>query len=156
MTRLDHYYDPTAPRATRMVPAVTVVVRNDAGHILLQKRVDNELWALPGGVVDIGETVAQTVVREVKEETGLDVEVARLVGIYSDPNHVIEYSDGEIRQQFSMCFEAISSGGHLAPSSESTDVRFVSEAELGALPMHPSMRLRIQHALEAGSAPHIE
>ncbi len=155
MSRIDHYYDPAAPTATRIVPAVTVAVRNQAGDILLQMRVDNELWALPGGVVDVGETVAQTVVREVKEETGLDVEHTRLIGIYSDPNHVIEYSNGEVRQQFSLCFEATCRAGSMAPSSESTEVRFVPVAELESFPMHPSMRLRIQHVLEDRSSPYI-
>lgn len=156
MTRIDHYHDSTAPRATRMVPAVTAVVRDRVGDILLQKRVDNQLWALPGGVIDIGETVAQAVLREVKEETGLDVEITRLVGIYSDPHHVIEYSDGEVRQQFSICFETAIRGGRLASSSESTEVRFFSINELDSLPMHPSMRLRIQHALERRDSPFIE
>lgn len=156
MTRIDHYHDSDAPRATRMVPAVTAIVRDGPGDILLQKRVDNELWALPGGVIDIGETVSQAVTREVKEETGLDVEITRLVGIYSDPHHVIEYSDGEVRQQFSICFETTSRGGQLAASSESTEVRFVTINELDSLPIHPSMRLRIQHALENRESPVIE
>lgn len=155
MSRVDHYYDQTAPTATCMVPAVTVAVRNEAGDVLLQKRVDNELWALPGGTVEIGETVAQTVAREVKEETGLDVVPTRLIGIYSDPNHVIEYDDGEVRQQFSLCFEASWNGGSLVTSSESTDVRFVSPAQIDDLPMHPSMRLRLQHLLSDNKEPHI-
>lgn len=156
MTRIDHYHDPAAPPATRIVPAVTVVVRNIAGDILLQRRVDNELWALPGGVVDIGETVSQTALREVKEETGLDVRVNRLVGIYSDPHHVIEYADGEVRQQFSICFEAVPVQGDLATSAESTQVRFFPISDLGAVPMHPSMRIRIQNALEERPEPVIE
>ena len=156
MTRIDYYHDPAAPPATRMVPAVTAVVRNSVGDILLQKRVDNELWALPGGVIDIGETASQAVVREVKEETGLDVEITRLVGVYSDPRHVIEYSDGEVRQQFSICFETTPRAGILASSSESTEVRFVALNELESLPIHPSMRLRITHAIEARTAPYIE
>ena len=156
MTRIDHYHDPQAPPATRMVPAVTVVVRNTAGDVLMQKRVDNDLWALPGGAVDVGETVAQAVLREVKEETGLDVDITRLIGIYSDPNHVIEYSDGEVRQQFSLCFEATPKGGDLSSSIESSQVRFFSVPELVGLAIHPSMRLRIEHALEARASPYIE
>lgn len=156
MTRIDHYHDPQAPAATRIVPAVTVVVRNPAGDILLQKRADNQLWALPGGVVDIGETVSQTALREVKEETGLDVQVTRLVGIYSDPHHVIEYNDGEVRQQFSICFEAVHVTGTLRTSPESIEVRFVPILDLAAFPIHPSMRLRIKHALEERPEPVIE
>lgn len=52
-----------------------------------------------------------TVVREVKEETGIDVEVVGLVGIYTDPGHVSAFGDGEVRQEFSLCFRARAVGG---------------------------------------------
>jgi ADP-ribose pyrophosphatase YjhB (NUDIX family) len=58
------------------------------------RRSDNDRWAIPGGGQDIGETVVQAVVREVREETGIDIEVSSLVGIYSDPKRVIAYDDG--------------------------------------------------------------
>jgi ADP-ribose pyrophosphatase YjhB (NUDIX family) len=124
--RTDYYHDPTAPKPNRIVPAVTAVVENAAGELLLHRRVDNELWGLPGGAVELGESVAQTVVREVKEETGLDVALTGLVGVYSDPHHVIAYADGEVRQQFSLCFAARLLGGMLAGSDESHEVRFVA------------------------------
>jgi ADP-ribose pyrophosphatase YjhB (NUDIX family) len=116
VTRTEHYYDPDAPRANSIVVAITAVVRNEAGDILLQRRTDNNLWALPGGAQDIGESIAETVVREVLEETGIEVEVAGLVGIYTNPHHVVEFSDGEVRQQFSICFHARPVGGELATS----------------------------------------
>jgi ADP-ribose pyrophosphatase YjhB (NUDIX family) len=153
--RVDYYDDPAAPAPTRIVPAVTAVVTDGSGAILLQRRADNGLWALPGGVVEVGETVAQTIVREVKEETGLDVEPTELVGVYSDPRHVIAYADGEVRQQFSLCFAARIVGGALRGSDESTDVRFVALADLDTLPMHPAQRLRIAHFLERLPTPYI-
>jgi 8-oxo-dGTP pyrophosphatase MutT (NUDIX family) len=147
MPRRDYYDDPDAPAPNSMVPAVTAVVEDDEGRVLLIHRTDNDRWALPGGGMELGETVAQTVVREVREETGVDVEVVGLVGIYSDPRHVIAYDDGEVRQQFSLCFRARPIGGALSPSSESSDVRWVDPADLAALNIHPSMRLRIDHGL---------
>jgi ADP-ribose pyrophosphatase YjhB (NUDIX family) len=155
VARTDHYYNPDAPRANSIVVGVTAVVRNVAGDILLQRRTDNNLWALPGGAQDIGESVAETVVREVHEETGIEVEVAGLVGIYSNPHHVVEFSDGEVRQQFSICFHARPVGGELATSAESSDVRWVVPSELDQLPIHPSMRLRIDHGLTLRSEPYI-
>jgi ADP-ribose pyrophosphatase YjhB (NUDIX family) len=155
VARTEHYNDPSAPLANSIVPAVTAVVVNDAGNILLQKRTDNGLWALPGGAMDIGESISQTVVREVKEETGLDVEPTRIVGIYTNPRHVIEYSNGEVRQQFSICFAARVHGGSLAVSDESTDLRFVAPEDLDQLHIHESMRLRIQHFLERRTTPYI-
>src|SRR5438093_13780789 len=97
--RIEHYYDSGAPQPNSVVPAASAVVEDGQGRVLLHLRRDNQLWALPGGTMDIGETIEQTAIREVKEETGVDIEIVRLVGIYSDPHHVIEYSDGEIRQQ---------------------------------------------------------
>ena len=62
--RIDYYDSPEAPRANSLVPAVNVVVVNDAGAILLIRRTDNGNWAVPGGAVDLGESVAQAAVRE--------------------------------------------------------------------------------------------
>jgi len=89
--RVEYFNDPGAPRANSLVVAVTAVVTNDQGELLLQKRTDNELWGLPGGAMDIGESIREAVIREVKEETTLDVEPTGVVGIYSDPGHVIAY-----------------------------------------------------------------
>ena len=83
--RTDYYNDPDAPTPNSVVPSASAVVTDELGRILLIKRRDNELWALPGGGHDVGETIEQTAVREVKEETGLDVEVTAITGIYTDP-----------------------------------------------------------------------
>ncbi len=153
--RTDYFNDPQAPLPNSVVPAASAVVVNEGGELLLQRRSDNDQWALPGGTMDVGETLAQTATREVKEETGLDVEVTGIVGIYSDPSHVIEYPDGEVRQEFNVCFSARMLGGQLASSAESKEVRWVSPAELDALPMHESIRLRIRHYLERRAVPYI-
>ncbi|WNV81750.1 NUDIX domain-containing protein [Bacillus atrophaeus] len=80
------------------------MVLHKESEILLQERVDNGKWSLPGGNMEPGETVGDSIKREVKEETGLDIVVKHLVGVYSDPNHVKAYQDGEVRQQFSLAF----------------------------------------------------
>ncbi|MFF2076354.1 NUDIX hydrolase [Kitasatospora sp. NPDC058162] len=147
MSRIDYFHDPAAPTANSVVPSVTAVVTDTDGRLLLIHKTDNNLWALPGGGHDIGESVADTVVREVREETGIDVEVAAVVGLYTDPGHVMAYDDGEVRQQFSICFRARPVGGVLRTSSESKEVRWVNPADLDDLDIHPSMRLRIQHGL---------
>ena len=155
MARVDYIDDPNAPKANTVVPSVTAVVEDGEGRILLIHKVDNDLWALPGGGHDIGEAIADTVVREVKEETGYDVQVIGLVGTYTNPNHVMAYDDGEVRQQFSLCFSARILGGEARTSSESKAVRWVAPGEMDDLNMHPSMRLRIQHYLEHRSQPYI-
>ncbi|WP_055566987.1 NUDIX hydrolase [Streptomyces atriruber] len=156
MSRTDHFRDPNAPAANSVVPSVTAVVRNAQGNVLLIHKTDNGLWALPGGGHDVGESVEQTVVREVAEETGIAVVVEDIVGLYTDPQHVIAYDDGEVRQQFSICFHARPVGGSLRTSSESKEVRWVSPADLDTLDIHPSMRLRITHGLDdSRTAPYI-
>ncbi|WP_077192476.1 NUDIX hydrolase [Streptomyces lydicus] len=149
MSRIDYFRDPNAPKANSVVPSVTAVVRNDHGDILLIHKTDNDLWALPGGGHDVGERITQTVVREVEEETGISVEVEDIVGLYTDPEHVMAYDDGEVRQQFSICFHARPIAGTLRTSSESKEVRWVSPTDLDSLDIHPSMRLRITHGLDA-------
>jgi ADP-ribose pyrophosphatase YjhB (NUDIX family) len=105
--------------------------------------------------MDLGERIAETVVREVREETGLSVEVTGIVGIYSDPGHVIAYSDGEVRQEFNVCFAVRLLGGRLSVSDESTEVRWVAPREIEELPLHESIRLRIKHFLEHRTTPAI-
>jgi ADP-ribose pyrophosphatase YjhB (NUDIX family) len=151
----DYYSDPNAPKANSIVPAVTAVVKNDDGDLLMIERTDNGLWALPGGAQDIGESVIDAVRREVKEETGIDIEVTGLSGIYSDPRHVIAYDDGEVRQEFSLCFRARPTGGSLRASSETSRAAWVALDQLDHLDMHPTMRLRVIHGLEERPTPYL-
>ncbi|MEU6316944.1 NUDIX domain-containing protein [Streptomyces sp. NPDC047009] len=148
MGRIDYLHDPEAPPANSVVPSVVAFVRDRAGRVLMVQRSDNGRWALPGGGHDIGESIGDTVVREVREETGIEVEVLGLSGIYTDPGHVMRYDDGEVRQQFSICFRARPVGGRLRTSSETTQVRWVEPTDLGGLDVHPTMRLRIEHAMD--------
>ncbi|MEU7841234.1 NUDIX domain-containing protein [Micromonospora sp. NPDC049114] len=155
MARIEHFDNPKAPRPNRIVVAVTVFVQDGQGRVLLIQRTDNGLWALPGGAQDFGEYIAETAVRETREETGIEVEVTEIVGIYSDPRHVVEYSDGEVRQQFSICFRAQYLSGDPTTSNESSSVVWVARDHLDRLPMHPSMRLRVDHGLQRRPVPYI-
>ncbi|MFI5799849.1 NUDIX domain-containing protein [Streptomyces sp. NPDC051677] len=155
MARTEYYDDPDAPKPNSLVVAASAVVTDDEGRILLQRRRDNDLWALPGGGMDMTDSLPGTAVREVKEETGLDVEITGLVGTYTDPRHVIAYTDGEVRRQFNVCFTARVTGGRLAISHESTELRFVSAEELRDLPMHHTQKLRLRHFLEHRDQPYL-
>ncbi|MFI7300857.1 NUDIX hydrolase [Streptomyces sp. NPDC050121] len=143
MSRRDYEDDPNAPEANSLVPAASAVVVDDSGRILLQRRSDNDMWALPGGVMHIGESLPDCAARETLEETGIEVEVTGIVGTYTDPRHVFAYDDGEVRQEFSVCFLARPVGGELAVSDESTDVRWFEPADVDELPMVPSIRKRL-------------
>jgi ADP-ribose pyrophosphatase YjhB (NUDIX family) len=151
MARIDHYNDPNAPQANNIVVAVTAFVQDEQGRLLMIKRTDNGMYSIPGGAQDVGETIGHTVIREIKEETGIDIEPINVIGIYSDPAHIIEYSDGEVRQQFSICFRARPTGGQIRTSDESSEVEWVERKDLPGLNIHPSIKIRIEHGFDTDS-----
>jgi ADP-ribose pyrophosphatase YjhB (NUDIX family) len=156
LKRIDYLDDPSAPPANSLVPSANAVVVNDRGEILLIRRTDNGNWSLPGGAMDIGERIGDTAVREVREETGIECEILGLVGIYTNPSHLLEYtSNGEVRQEFSIVYRARAVGGEPTPSSESSEVRWVAAEDLRDHVMHPSMRQRIDHYLEGRDQPYL-
>ncbi len=156
MDRVDYYHDPSAPAANSLVPSVTAAVRDDRGRLLLIHKVDNDYWALPGGAMELGETVTDAAVREVAEETGIKAEITGLVGIYTDPGHVMAYDDGEVRQEFSVCFHARAVDGEpRQDDSETKAAEWFEPAEVDGLNIHESMRLRITDALAGRPEPRI-
>lgn len=154
MARVDYFHDPDAPKANSLRPAVSAFVLDDAGRLLMIRRTDNDRYAIPGGQQEVGETLVQAVSREVREETGIDVDVVGLVGLYSNPDHVIAYDDGEVRQEFSICFRARVIGGELRTSNESKEVHWVPREQLSSLDVHPSIQLRIAHGFEGLQTPY--
>jgi ADP-ribose pyrophosphatase YjhB (NUDIX family) len=156
MSRIDYLDDPNAPAPNSLVPSANVVVTDDRGRILMIRRTDNGNWALPGGAMDLGETIVQAAEREVREETGVDCRVTGLVGIYTNPNHVLEYtSNGEVRQEFSIVFTAERVAGEPTPSSESSHVEWIETQAVVDLTMHASMRQRIGDYLGGNPQPYL-
>jgi ADP-ribose pyrophosphatase YjhB (NUDIX family) len=154
--RIDYYDDPAAPKANSMVPSVNVIVTDDQDRILLIRRTDNDNWAVPGGAIDLGESLVQAAMRETKEESGIDCQITGISGIYTDPRHVILYtSNGEARQEFSIVLTARPVGGQPTPSSETSEVRWVPQAEVDSYTMDRSMRLRVGHYLAGVDRPHL-
>jgi ADP-ribose pyrophosphatase YjhB (NUDIX family) len=155
VSRQEFLNDADAPEPNSLVVATSAVVADRHGRVLLQRRADSGNWALPGGGMEMGESLVGSVVREVKEETGFDVDVTGLVGTYTDPGHVIAYDDGEVRRQFNICYTARIVGGEMRISDESTAIRFVDPGGLGELSMHPTQRLRLRHYLEHRAEPYL-
>ncbi|MEV4073004.1 NUDIX hydrolase [Nonomuraea fuscirosea] len=154
--RIDFYNDPDAPTPNSLVPSVNVIVTNTAGDVLMIHRSDNDNWAVPGGAIDLGESIPEAAIRETAEETGITCEITGLVGTYSDPRHVILYtSDGEARQEFSIVLTGRATGGEPTPSEESRQVRWVPQDEVMSLPMDRSMRMRMEHYLTGAGLPYI-
>jgi 8-oxo-dGTP pyrophosphatase MutT (NUDIX family) len=143
MPRRDYEDDPNAPKPNSLVPAASVVVVDDGGRVLLQRRTDNGMWALPGGKMELGESLAGCGIRETLEETGITVEITGIVGTYTNPGHVFAYDDGEVRQEFSICLLGRPVGGELRVSDESHEVAWFTPAETDGLPMVASIRKRL-------------
>jgi 8-oxo-dGTP pyrophosphatase MutT (NUDIX family) len=139
-------------RELLLMPAVSGLVFNDSGEVLLHRRSDNGQWAVIGGMVDPGEEPATAVVREVFEETGVRVEPVRLTGVYLTP--VVTYDNGDRAQYVVTVFRCRALSGTPHPhDDESLEVRYFGVDDLPAL--RPDHRLRIEHAL-GDAAPFFE
>lgn len=93
-------------------------IKNDKGDILLQRRSDKNKWGFPGGAMEIGESAKEATLREIKEETGLDVEIENLIGIYTD--YYDEYPNGDYAQTISIFFELKVIGGCIDDTDSET------------------------------------
>jgi ADP-ribose pyrophosphatase YjhB (NUDIX family) len=98
--------------------------------VLLTRRTDNSRWCLPGGRAEVGESVVETCLRETLEETGLQVRIVRLLGVYSSPHRLVEYPDGNRYQIVALNFEVEPIGGALAISDETTAYGYFSWDEI--------------------------
>ncbi len=114
--------------------------------VLLVRRLDNGLWCLPGGHMDAGESVAEACAREVFEETGLQIEVGKLIGVYSNPHRRVDYPDGKRVQSVVLTFEAQPLGGELRNSDETSAYGWFSPAEIDSLELMDGHRARIADA----------
>jgi ADP-ribose pyrophosphatase YjhB (NUDIX family) len=123
--------------------------------VLLTRRVDNGRWCLPGGQAEAGESVAETCVREMREETGLHVQVARLLGVYSSPHQLLEYADGNRYHVVSLNFEVAWIGGELQLSNETTAYGYFSRDEIVSMDIIELHAQRIQDIWDSDNGPFI-
>jgi 8-oxo-dGTP diphosphatase len=151
-----YFHDPGAPPATVVVPSVFVVVRRRGGGLLLVRRCDSGVWELPGGQVDVGETAVQTAVRETAEEAGISVSVTGIVGLFTDPGHVVRSPGGLVRQQFVVVLRAEALGGlpH-GDLHETAEAAWVAVAELPGLRMEAPVRGWIAQARAEDESAHL-
>lgn len=120
--------------------SVSGIVVNELDQVLAIQRDDNGHWEAPGGVLELGETFEEGVRREVREETGIDVTVGNITGVYKNMT----------RGVVALVFRCYIAGGQPRPTDEARDVRWLSKRQLTEL-MTPAYAVRVLDALD-GSA----
>jgi ADP-ribose pyrophosphatase YjhB (NUDIX family) len=148
MTQTQILYGPRFGRQGQLRLGCSAVLFDEKREkVLLTRRADNNLWCLPGGGVESGESVAEACEREFWEETGLKVRVKRLIGVYSNPDQLVIYPDGNKAFFVVLNFEVEALEGSLSLSSETTDFGYFSLNEMADMPMHGKHMDRVADAL---------
>jgi 8-oxo-dGTP pyrophosphatase MutT (NUDIX family) len=155
----EYFRDPGSPPARDLVPVAYAVVRDHRGWVLLVQRRDDGNWELPGGRIEVGETVAAAAIREVDEEAGITITPTGIAGVYSDPRHIIVYPIEGARQQLAVVFHAV-------PATENNTVRpdqvetrqaaWFDPTTTGTLRMHEAVRRRLDEAITYPDIPAFE
>lgn len=155
MGRVEYLNDPEAPQPNSLVPACGVLAADGQGRLLLQRRRDTGQWAIPMGKMEFGETPSQCAIRETLEETGILTEITGILGVYSDPGHIVAYTDGEIRQEYEVILTGRPVSGEPAVNDEASDVAWFTPDELKGLDIHPTQWRQLRDWLD-GTHPHID
>ncbi|MBU3061933.1 NUDIX domain-containing protein [Nocardia sp. NEAU-G5] len=93
--------------------------------------------------MDFGETAAECAIRECAEETGITAQITGFLGVYSNPHHIVAYTDGEVRQRYENCYIGRPVSGEPTINDEADGVAFVMPNDLDAYDIHPSMRQQL-------------
>ncbi len=155
MGRVEYWNDPDAPTPNSLVPACGVLAVDEDGRVLLQRRRDTGQWAIPMGKMELGETPTQCAVRETQEETGVLVTATGLLGIFSDPGHIVAYTDGETRQEYEVILLGRPVDGAPAANDEASEVGWFLPDQLKSIDIHPTQWRQLNHYLH-GTYPHID
>ncbi len=123
-----------ADASTRVKVGVGIILHDPQGRLLMEKRRDCGLWGFCGGKVEPGESVMESAVREAREETGFEIRILRMIGVYSDPSErVVRYpNNGEMVHLVDVILEAEVTSGTLVVSEESEELRFFALHEIPA------------------------
>ena len=142
------FYGERLARQGKIRLGCSAAIFDERGRILLTRRADNGQWCLPGGRMESGESVAEACEREVWEETGLRVRVKRLIGVYSHPDQLVVYPDGNKAHIVALHFEAEIIGGEPGLSSETTDFGYFTPDEMEGLEFLGRHKERILDTLQ--------
>lgn len=145
--RTDYYYSEEAPKVNSIRPAAAVAILNSKRELLMLHRKDNKKWTMPGGTLEFGESMTGCALREVREESGLDIEIKDIIGTYTDPNIRIAYSDGEVRQEFTIVYYGEAQNYDVSLDDESSQFQWVPLKDVIKLPLADSQKRRVEDVL---------
>lgn len=145
--RKDYCHQDNMPTANSIRPAAAVAILNGE-KVLMLKRKDNGKWTLPGGTMELDESLIDCALREVQEESGLKVCISDILGTYTDPDIRIAYSDGEVRREFTIVYIGKALDTSVVIDEESTGYQWVELNDALALPMAESQKRRIADVVE--------
>lgn len=135
-----YYKDPEAPKPNQpIVPSVHGVIINDSREILLHKREDSPIWAIPGGKIELDESIEQCLKREMQEELGVEVFAERLLGVYTDPSYILALGD-HIQRVFLIVFLCTITSGELKLTSETMEYRWFAKEALSSIETFPLVK----------------
>jgi mutator protein MutT len=135
-----YYHNPDTPRPNQpILPSVHGVVINEFNEILLHRREDGPLWAIPGGKIKIEESVEQCLKREMREELGVEVSAKRLLGVYSDPSYIL-VSDKQVHRVFLIVFLCVIKKGKLKLTNETVEYRWFKRKDLSSIEAFPLVK----------------
>jgi 8-oxo-dGTP pyrophosphatase MutT (NUDIX family) len=118
-----------------LLPSAAVAIQDKEKGLLLCKHADRSIWVTPGGLIEPGEHPADAAVRETWEETGLNVEITAILGVYGGPDLIVDYPNGDQAAYIGTIFRARITGGTMRPDgSEILDVRYFMREELIRVP----------------------
>jgi ADP-ribose pyrophosphatase YjhB (NUDIX family) len=149
-------YGPRLAKQGKIRLGCSAAIFDEQGRILLTRRADNGQWCLPGGRMESGESAAEACEREVWEETGLRVRLKRLVGVYSHPDQLVIYPDGNKAHIVALHFEAEVTGGELGLSNETTDFGYFTWEEVQDMQLLGRHKERVLDTLERHAEPLIK
>lgn len=139
--------------ARLMIGTSATIFDSNRQKVLLTRRADNGQWCLPGGRMEPGENIWEACQRETWEETGLHVRQVRLLGVYSSPDHIIQYTDGNRFQIIALNFEAEVISGKLTLNEEVTEFGYFGPDEFAALDLIAHHRERLADAFAPQGSP---
>jgi 8-oxo-dGTP pyrophosphatase MutT (NUDIX family) len=142
------FYGERLGRQGKIRLGCSAAIFDEHGRIFLTRRADNGQWCLPGGRMESGESAAEACEREVFEETGLSVRVKRLVGVYSHPDQLVVYPDGNKAHIVALHFEAEIVKGEPGLSDETTDYGYFTMDEVQGMQLLGRHKERVLDTLE--------